>query len=261
MKIIFLVLLFFSSHSLANPEIFHINDGNKIQQIIIGFLKENSKLMMQRSGIKDLIIVPCSYQGSSKAIRVCTEHRFIKPQNGILTYSVQQQSYAYLIRNVLPAIKRVLVIDPPSSQLATLLNDLGIMTTSIHYSNMRELVKAMDLPGQFDAVVFGVNHGMGTDTLKENLSFLAKQRLIVFTADPTELSLGATIAIAPSQDEILGLFTNILQFYKVTGILKSSPAVCVGSVRVNKRAARALNLDLSPARLATLKNNLRTACL
>ena len=126
---------------------------------------------------------------------------------------------------------------------------------------MRELVKAMDLPGQFDAVVLGVNHGMGTDTLKENLRFLAKQRLIVFTADPTELSLGATIAIAPSQDEILGLFTNILQFYKVTGILKSSPAVCVGSVRVNKRAARALNLDLSPARLATLKNNLRTACL
>jgi len=259
-KILFLLFLI-SSSTLANIEVFRANDGSKIQQIIISFLKENTKLMMQRSGIEDLVVVPCGYQGTSKAIKICTEHTLEKPKNGTLTYSVQEQSYAYLVRKVLPAVERVLVIELPNSQLASTLNGLGIMTTSIHHGNMRELVKAMDLPGQFDAVVLGVNHGIVMDDLKASLNFFAKQRLVVFTADPTELALGATLAVAPSQDEILELFTSMLQFYKVTGLLKNTPAVCVSSVRVNKRAARALNLDLSPAWLATLKNDLLTACL
>ncbi|NRA54026.1 MAG: hypothetical protein HRU23_07755 [Gammaproteobacteria bacterium] len=254
------ILVFFSSITFANNQVFDVSEGKTIQKVIIGYLKVNAKLMMQRSGINDLKVVPCHYDNTVKVIRICAEHHLNKHRNGMLVYSVQLPSYAYLISKVLPKVKRVLVINQSHSQLSAILNGLDIMTTSIDQGDMRSLVKAMDLPGHFDAVVLGVNHGLTKEQLTASLTFFAKQRLIVFSADPTYLSLGATIAIAPSQDEILASFTGMLQFYKLTGLLKNTPPVCVGSVRVNKRAARALNLDLSSSRLATLHQQINTAC-
>ncbi len=241
-------------------EVEFVTEGaTKNETRVIQYLRDRTTAMVKRSTISGFSVVPCSSKNED-SLRVCMNAVSVTPDDTIFSYGVDSASYAYVVGEALRENSTIAYVGNSKDSGYSYLVSRGFNVIFVPVKSIDRLLSKREKLYVADALVIARDISITPEVLARPFEVFGEFGAYIFTPTVADFKLGATHAVMAERQALLDRFTNLLQFFEQTKILKSSVGICAASIVVNPDTTKNTNQSLMPNDIHAIESALKKAC-
>ena len=238
---------------------FVTEDATKNESRVIQYLRDRTTAMVKRSTISGFSVVPCS-SNKEDSLRVCMNAVSVTPDDTIFSYGVDSASYAYVVGEALRENSTIAYVGNSKDSGYRYLVSRGFNVIFVSVRSTDRLLSKREKLYVADALVVARDIGVTSEALARPFEVFREFGAYIITPSVADFKYGATHAVMADRQALLDRFTNLLQFFEQTKILKSSVGICVASIVVNPDAIKNTNQRIESSDIHAIESALKKAC-
>lgn len=226
---------------------------------VIQYLRDRTAAMIKRSSITGFSVVPCS-TNKKDSLRICLNAVGVSSDNAIFSYGVNASSYAYVVGESLREGSTIVYVGEAKDSAFRYLVSRGFDVIFVSIHSIDRLLSKREKLYVADALVLARDIHTPSAYLARAFEVFGNFGASIITPSVADFEYGSTHAVMANTDALLSNFTNVLQFFEQTDILKSSIGVCVASVVTNPKTIKNTNQSILQSDVHAIESALKKAC-